>query len=377
MKRSRDKLICVIHWPNSNGLNFTELTPQRLEKLKEIKDLHESSTTVSQRIKNYDDAIPQVVSSNEGYHRDCYNNFTKNIERVRELDSDESPNKRCRLSIGGADANIKPSCILCGVVSRKQKKIMGTMEHVSQLPIEHIDELKEVAKKRNDINIMLKLERFDIIPGPVWCHRSCRYSYSNMSLHWRSTNVQHKEQQSSLVSAHNDAIAAVASIVDEEVIKDQKIISLSDLKKRYIESLQSTDHKNDSYRNENLKAKLKQRYGSAIAFSAPVYNGKFQSSLVYNAVMKVGDAVSLAYELGATDRIRDAALREREEILKSHRECPAMEWPVTAYELPSAKDLLPDGLTKLLRLLLTGKESRGCEKTERHILSIGNSEHKY
>ena len=166
------------------------------------------------------------------------------------------------------------------------------MEHVLQLPIEHIDALREVAKKPSDINIMLKLERFDIIPGPVWCHRSCRYNYSNVSLHWRGTNVQHKEQQSSLVSAHNDTIAAVASIVDEEVIKGQKIISLSVLRKRYIKSLQSTDHRNDSYRNENLKAKLKQRYGPAIAFSAPVYNGKFQSSLVYNAAMKVGDVVS-------------------------------------------------------------------------------------
>ena len=38
MKRSRNKLICVIHWPNSNGLNFTELTPQRLEKLQKRKE---------------------------------------------------------------------------------------------------------------------------------------------------------------------------------------------------------------------------------------------------------------------------------------------------------------------------------------------------
>ena len=129
-----------------------------------------------------------MVSSNEGYHRDCYNNFTKNIERVRVLDSDESPNKRCRMSIGGTDADIKPSCILCGIVSRKQIKIMGTMEHVLQLPIEHIDELKEVAKKCNDINIMLKLERFDIIPGPVWCHRSCRSNYNNMSQMYNTKN---------------------------------------------------------------------------------------------------------------------------------------------------------------------------------------------
>ena len=44
--------------------------------------------------------------------------------------------------------------------------------------------------------------------------------------------------------------------------------------------------------------------------------------------MKVGDAVYL--ELGATHRIRDALLRERESIFQSHKECPTMDWSVTA-----------------------------------------------
>ena len=70
--------------------------------------------------------------------------------------------------------------------------------------------------------------------------------------------------------------------------------------------------------------KLIQRYGSGIVCSTHVHNGRFQSTLVYNTIMKVGDAVYL--ELGATHRICDALLRERESIFQSHKECPTMDW---------------------------------------------------
>ena len=375
MKRSRDDDKCVIHWPQSSGQTFIELTPVRLEKLLEIKKKHEAISSLShqQQLKCISDGIPQVVSRGDGYHRDCYINFTKNVQRLPELEVDESPSKRARSSADSA-CKKEANCILCDNLKKRKGKNRSnsTFEHVSQLTPEQLNDIHYAAEKRNDIDIMLTLERFGIIRKKMMCHPSCRYSYINLSVHWRSSKEDQKQRQRSLEAAHNSAFDAVSSVIDQEIIRNHKIISLNDIKKIYVEALSCTDHKNEKYRSENLKSRLIKIYGKHIAFSAPVSKGRFQSSLVYSAAMDIDKAIFLAYQLGSTDGIRDTALKEREDIVVSHKKSPKMEWPITATELPPVEDLLPEGLTKFLRLLLTGKDKRGSDRAERHIYSIGD-----
>ena len=124
MKRSRDDDKCVIHWPQSSGQRFIELTPVRLEKLLEIKKKHEAISSLShqQQLKYISDGIPQVVSRGDRYHRDCYINFTKNVQRLPELEVDESPSKRARSSADSA-CKKEANCILCDNVKKRKGKI--------------------------------------------------------------------------------------------------------------------------------------------------------------------------------------------------------------------------------------------------------------
>ena len=184
---------------------------------------------------------------------------------------------------------------------------------------------------------MLTLERFGIIPKKMMCHPSCRYSYINLSALWRSSKEYQKQHQRALEAAHNSALDAVSSVIDQEIIRNHKIISLNVIKKIYVEALSCTDHKNEKYRNENLKSRLIKVYGKHIAFSAPVSKRRFQSSLVYSAAMDIDQAICLAYQHGSNDGIRDTTLKEREDIVVSHKKSPKIEWPITASELPPWK----------------------------------------
>ena len=118
---------CVIHWPQSSGQTFIELTPVRLEKLLEIKKKHETISSLSdqQQLKCISDGIPQVVSRGDGYHRDYYINFTKNVQRLPEMEVDESPSKRARSSADHACKN-EANCILCDNVKKRKGKIGPT-----------------------------------------------------------------------------------------------------------------------------------------------------------------------------------------------------------------------------------------------------------
>ena len=162
--------------------------------------------------------------------------------------------------------------ILCDSVKKRKGQIRSNsiFEHVSQLTAEQLNDIHYAAEKRNDIDIMLTLERFSIIPKKMMCHPSCRYSYINLSALWSSSKEDQKHHQRSLEAAHNSALDAVSSVIDQQVIRNHNIISLNVSKKIYVEALSCTDHKNEKYRNENLKSRLIKIYGKQVAFSAPV-----------------------------------------------------------------------------------------------------------
>ena len=123
MKKYREDDKCVIHWPQSSGQTFIELTPVRLGMLLEIKKKHETISSLShqQQLKCISDGIPQEVSRGEGYHRDGYVNFTKNVQKLPEPEVDESSSKRASSSADYA-CKKEANCILCDKARKKQGK---------------------------------------------------------------------------------------------------------------------------------------------------------------------------------------------------------------------------------------------------------------
>ena len=102
--------LCILHSENSDNEHFTYLSsvkePEaRLKRLHDIRDtrlnqLHDSKN----RMETICNHIPSSLGANHGYHRDCYNHFTKHVDRLRLLESPmprsstDSRNKQRRLS---------------------------------------------------------------------------------------------------------------------------------------------------------------------------------------------------------------------------------------------------------------------------------------
>ena len=88
--------ICIIHFSSSNEQNFINLfqaadKDKKFEKIKQIafKRLNQpgaSSYKLSEQCVN----IPTTLMNHPGYHRDCYQRFTKHLDRLEEVEQTSS-----------------------------------------------------------------------------------------------------------------------------------------------------------------------------------------------------------------------------------------------------------------------------------------------
>ena len=88
--------VCIVHYDASSCDNFklladVRIQQERFQKILEIRDLRLSQPADStHRMESVYRLIPTEIGEGHGYHRDCYNHFTKNVERLRSTECTES-----------------------------------------------------------------------------------------------------------------------------------------------------------------------------------------------------------------------------------------------------------------------------------------------
>ena len=83
------KVLCIIHKKDSKCEQFTYIskTKDPAERFKHIKDIQKKRLSQplysSYRMVDICEQIPDEVSDEHGYHRDCYAHFTSNLNRPK------------------------------------------------------------------------------------------------------------------------------------------------------------------------------------------------------------------------------------------------------------------------------------------------------
>ena len=120
--------ICIIHFSSSNEQNFVNLFQSAdkdkiFEKIKQIafKRLNQpdgSSYKLYEQCAN----IPTTLMNHHGYHRDCYQLFTKNLDRLEEVQqiSSSGMNRRSLTAANKWNDGVlfNKDCIFCNKMDR-------------------------------------------------------------------------------------------------------------------------------------------------------------------------------------------------------------------------------------------------------------------
>ena len=137
-KANKRKEICVIHSKKSNGKSFISMDSKKdpeviFQKLKQIRNMRmEEPVNSIHRLEHECSQIPEELNINHhGYHRDCYQMFTRNLSSLHHS-TDASSNKFSETSEQKTRSNrsqstserviFNPDCIFCNKDKKSTKK---------------------------------------------------------------------------------------------------------------------------------------------------------------------------------------------------------------------------------------------------------------
>jgi len=380
---TRPKSRCIIHIPGLQygplvALSISAESDERLARLKDIRDRRLSQPLESvHRMTATCDLIPDTITEGDGYHRECYQRFTMNLNRLSSHydPSEPSCSKLSRRGSAGDKVLFSPDCIFCHSMERKKVKVKGTWttEGLSQFEFDGWRTVLKAAEDKLDEKLLIRIRGHDLFATEAKYHKSCRVQYTQNADKWRSTSIEDKEQQIKLAEAHSEAFGAVCQVIDRDIIISKNMMKLSELTEIYISHVKCTNFPNPKFRGENLKAKLEKhdKYKDRLAFCTLNRRGNFQSYIVYSSHRDISDTVRCAYELGSRDMIQDVGNYLRQVILESFAKADDLKWPPSAQDLGNMTAVIPSQLEKNLNYLISGKPTPHTSKVHRLVNSIG------
>ncbi|EDO31951.1 predicted protein [Nematostella vectensis] len=350
-KRSSD-IVCILHARDIQHGDFTPLsivrgTPE--EKLQQLTDIRERRLQQDEDSPyRYEDICSQIPNNLDGidvevtgFHRGCYQNFTKNLDRLKNNNQEEP----------------KP-------IHRSPRKLSGTFG-VEKFP------LTCIFCEKLECKLKRKTER---------CTTFAVYKDKNSLLEptWkqREPNPRANDTDEDRREASREmAFTVVVDYIQEHVIREKEVVELSALRSIYVSDLEKAGFPNPQYRGEKLKARLEHHVvGESINFTKVNLGdrGCICYNLVYSADKSVADAIAHGYKLGSVDKYKDVALYLRTLIRQAFMQSHPLPWPPTADDLDInvANEVLPSELTNFLNFVLSGSSEPECEKTTRIVSSI-------
>ena len=288
---SQPSPLCILHVPGLKAEKYGKIrTISSLEdgenilaKLKDIKRRRLAEALNSpNRMTDVCNQIPDELSANEGYHRECYKRFTMNLSRLT-LPVDESPSTSRPSRKSGDSIIFAPECIFCDSGTRKKIKVKGcwTTEGLSGFEFGGWQDVIKDADQRGDTKLLTRIRGKDLFACEAKYHRSCRKAYHVQDPQtWQSKNVERIESQKALEEAHSFAFNKICEAINDEVLTKNRMMKLGDLRKLYISHLENTDYPNPEYRGSKLKNKLENhpRYATSLSYcpindDGPQYHG--------------------------------------------------------------------------------------------------------
>ena len=353
---------CILHsWQVSNFGNFTKLKlskPSPAEKLRALQNIRDRRLKENEdsplRMQHVCDLIPDTLTGldldNTGWHRGCYQRFTMNQDRLRtEPPNVSEENARPLPSVyrsprKKSTEGIKfpqDQCLFCdnktwsnGIEKLiKPKETFAAWEH-KESGWKQIEPMARDLQNDGCGALYRKVVGKDLFASAAHFHRPCLTSFYSKHQTWsgyhRSSNKA-ENVDSKLVVAHSKAYEAVKTFIQEEIILNKKVKSLTILRDHYIKELEGQSYPNPNFRSEKLKQKIErdEEISKSLSFSKVEWRGCVSFWLIFSSEITAAQAAAASYMAASEDKLKDTATFLRDVILKAFRESKELEWPPT------------------------------------------------
>lgn len=374
---------CILHTNDSKMTQFTyfselDKAEERFQKILDIRGQRLTQPLGSpHRMEQVCEQIPQNFTNTDGYHRDCYQRFTMNLNRLKPATQTgpqtQTRSKRSRSSDG---VIFDPKCIFCGSFGRKKvrRKKSWTTEGLSSFEYGGGDTLLRLAETRQDEPLLRQIRGYDLFSCEAKYHQSCRAKYNDPEK-WRSENDDQKELTNEMEESRDMCFRKLCEVIDRKIIYDKGVMTLTDLRDMYVSFLADSPFPNPNYRTGKLKSRLMRHkdYSEKLSFvNLDRRGGKLQSELIFSNETNLAEAVKNGYMLGCSNMIDDVGNFLHRVITDAFEKGDPLPWPPTASYLQMVDDPVPEDLQRFLHHIICGQNSvQPSERTNRLVSSIG------
>ena len=170
--------ICVLH---VDSAIIGEIKQFEEDTWAKVKDAASQRQTLFQESKYFKIKLSDKFGDTDGYHVQCYRNFTAVRKVIPEDSSDET--KICHLR---SDSNIQATsssgifprdCLFCRKVWKSQGKSRAKEKLGNCESFEASDAILAAARALDDSSMLSRISGIDLIAKEVRYHHSCRRSY--------------------------------------------------------------------------------------------------------------------------------------------------------------------------------------------------------
>ena len=376
---------CIIHNSGLSNhgdcvtLNSTKLkvsAEQKLDQLHSIRNKRLAEPCDSpHRMHDICKSIPASLCGIDlnitGYHRGCYQAFTKNLDRLSKAECTKHSQKHHSPRIFANCSNqFPPECIFCKKLEVKPKKHANT-ERCVQFTNTTWQQIESQAFEVGDFALYRLVQGEDLVAREAMFHTSCRKDFE-----LKVFNLSKRQSMGGSVknshTSENLAQQSVRDMISQKVVVQKEVIPLASVRDLYITEMHNNGFPNINYNNRTLKVWLQSDpIGQKIAFTKQKGAGCIMHSVVFSADMTVPEAIASGFKLGSSSVKEEVATYLRKSVKQACTVSKPLPWPPTADDLDAfpPEELVPDALQTFLTQLVCG-DSAGTEKTRRIVLSI-------
>ena len=217
--------------------------------------------------------------------------------------------------------------------------------------------LLKAAQTRDDRRLLLQIQGQETIAIEIKYHKSCYVQYVRAGA-LEKLEEQNCEDEDIACESYNRAFSNIRGYVNDTVLKERKVVKMSELLKRYIRKLSQEGVNAPNYRSAKLKNRLIKSFGSRLTYRQPL--DRSQSEIVYSSHVTTGEVVETvvntsgdqwADEEGIEEVTPEA--KEDEKYLHIYHTAkmirrlvtemkPVMTWPPAEDDLDCSDTVVPD-----------------------------------
>ena len=348
-------MTCVLHIASDISGEIKQFNDNTWAK---VKSAASDRRKFLQESKYFSIKLEDTYKETDGYHMQCYRNFTAVPQVFSKSDADDSSKQHHLRSDSNcpstSSSGIFPrACLFCNKVWKslgrnRQTEKLGNCESFAAT-----DAIIKAAQTMNDFPMLSKISGIDLIAKEVKYHHSCRRMYLQRAQ--RTTEIKDCNPK---VQAHSSAFEHLQLHIQHTFIDNDGAELLTSLHKRYLENLKIDD---SQYTAQSLVKKIMNSFPT-------LQQTKAQNRIViYSSQLTPESAIRLAcYD---KHYLKETARYLRTLVLNVKKTQSCLPDPLTVEALAEGQGDTPEELFDFFRTLFAGSETT-TERIDRQAQSI-------